>query len=154
MPTEVIRPKFDVKRGWPHGSAHDRTFQSVEDGGGSPLKIRQGTFVTVADNEACTPITVTTDAGEKPIWLIIEGNDESDSYAGDYLDKAVGIRGAFEVVLSETMYAAGSYNPGDQVTIIAGQVAVAVPTTNDPVPGMYVIKHDTVANELCLACTL
>jgi len=155
MPAEVIRPKFDVVRGWPQGSAHDRTFESVVDGGGAPLKLRQGSFVTTTTNAGeCKPATVGTGATALlPLWLVIEGNDESDSYAGDYLDKAVVIKGSFEVLLSETMFVANAYTPSDHLTIIGGQFAPANPGVNEGI-NAYVLSYDAASKLLRASVTL
>lgn len=124
--TEVIRPKFDVVRGWAGGgsigSAYDKTFGKVEDAGGTAIKVRQGVFVTLKTNGAVTPVTTLDKA--VPIWLVVEGNDPSDSYSGDYLDKVVAIKGSYEVLLSDTMYVNGSYTPGTKVVLDAGKVKV------------------------------
>jgi len=150
MPTEVIRPKFDVVRGWPNGSAYDRTFPLVQDGAGDPLKIRQGTIVTVNSDGAATPATVLTVANAFPLWMVIEGNDESDSYSGDYLDKTVAIKGAFEVLLSETMFVAGAYAPGVAVSVVAGKVQVADGTN---VGVGHVVEYNAASKILKLAFT-
>jgi len=152
MPTEVIRPKFDVVRGWPFGSAHDRHFDKVVDGSGDPLKVRQGTFITVNSDGYAVPATVGTTADEFPLWLVIEGNDESDSYSGDYLDKVVAIKGSYEVLFSESMFVAGSYAPGTQVSIAAGKVKIA-DGSNVGING-YVVAYDDTAKELRVAFTL
>jgi len=154
MPTEVIRPKFDILRGWPNGSAYDKTFDRVVDGSGAELKIRQGSFVTFDAQGRATPATVGTGATALlPLWLVIEGNDETDSYAGDFLDKCVAIKGAYEALFSTTMFTAGAYAPNVQVTVVAGKVAVAAPGTNDGVNG-YVTAYDATAGELRVAFTL
>ena len=154
MPTEVIRPKFDVVRGWPNGSAYDRTFEKVVDGSGNALTVRQGSFVTVDSAGRAKPATVGTAATAKvPLWLVVEGNDETDSYAGNYLGKCVGIKGSYEVLLSETMFVAASYTVGAQVTVIAGKVAPADDGTNDGVNG-YVMAYDSTSKELRVAFTL
>lgn len=150
MPTEVIRPKFDVVRGWPNGSAYDRTFELVQDGADAPLKIRQGTVVTVNANGAATPATVLLVASAFPLWMVIEGNDESDSYAGDYLDKTVAIKGAFEVLLSSTMYEAGAYAPGVAVSILAGKVKVADAAN---VGVGHVVEYNAASGDLKIAFT-
>jgi len=152
MPTEVIRPKFDVVRGWPHGSAYDRTFERVQDGAAAPLKVRQGTFVTLNAAGAATPVTVLTAPTAFPVWCVIEGNDPSDSYAGDYLNKVVAIKGAYELLLSSSMYVAGAYAPGVQVSFLAGKVKVA-DGTNVGVSG-YVTAYDSAAGELRVAFNL
>ena len=152
MVTEVIRPKFDVVRGWPNGSAYDKTFDLVQDGSGDPLKIKEGSFVTVNAAGAAIPATVGITADEFLLYMVIEGNDPDDSFSGDYLDKVVAIRGAFEVLLSTTHFVAGAYAPGTQVSILAGQVKIA-DGSNVGING-YVTAYDSAADELKVALTL
>ena len=80
----------------------------------------------------------------------IEGNDETDSYAGDYLDKCVAIKGAFEVVLSETMFVAGAYTIGAPVSVLAGKVKLADGTN---VGVGHVVDYDATSNILKLSFT-
>ena len=152
---EVIRPKFDVVRGWAgggsQGSAYDRTFDKVVDGSNSPLKVKQGTFVTLTATGAATPVTVLANAAAFLLYCVVEGNDASDSYSGDYLDKVVGITGSFEVLLSETMYTAGSYVVGGGVSLVAGKVKVA---DSSNVAVGYVTEFDAAAKYLKVAFSL
>jgi len=152
MTVEVIRPKFDVVHGWPNGSAYDRTFERVQDGAAAPLKVRQGTFVTLNAAGAATPVTILLVGAAFPVWCVIEGNDPSDSYSGDYLNKVVAIKGSYEVLLSSSMFVAGAYTPGSQVSFLAGKVKLA-DGSNVGVSG-YVTAYDSAAGELRVAFNL
>lgn len=152
---EVIRPKFDVTRGWPNISAYDKTFAKVVDDAAStgPLKVREGTVVAINPQGDVYPATVLLDGGAFKLYMVIEGNDPLDSYAGDYLDKVVGIAGDFEVVLSTTMFVAGAYAPGDQISILGGKVKIA-DGSNVAVPGCFVVSYDSVSDLLKVAFNL
>jgi len=154
---EVIRPKFDVIRGWAGGtfggSAHDRTFDKVVDGAGAPTELKRGTFVTLHSSGGATVVTNAT--GDKKdnvaVWCIVEGNDPDDSYSGDFVDKVVAIRGSYEVLLSETMFTAGSYAPNDGVYFLAGKVTKVA--TTEPVMGT-VLAYDAASKLLTVAFSL
>jgi hypothetical protein len=154
MTTEVTRPKFDVVRGWAGGgslgSAYDKTFEKAVASNGTPTKLKQGTFVTyhASVSGACTPASYADDdaASKYALYLVVEGNDPADSYSGDYLDKVVGIRGSYEVLLSETMFTAGVYTVGAPVTVVNGKVQLVASSTK-PAVG-HVTSYDAAANLL------
>jgi len=154
---EVIRPKFDVIRGWAGGtfggSAHDRTFDKVVDGAGAPAKLKRGYFVTLHASGGCTLVTNTTGTAKDDytVWCIVEGNDPADSYSGDFVDKVVAIRGTYEVLLSETLFTAGSYAPNDKVYFLAGLVTKVA--TTEPAMGT-VLAYDAASKLLTVAFSL
>jgi len=156
---EIVRPKFDVVRGWAGGgslgSAYDKTFNSVVDGAGAPIKVKQGLYVTYSSVTpgAATPLVTanSTTKNDYSAWLVVEGNDPLDSYSGDYLNKVVVISGSYEVLLSATMFVAGAYVAGLPVTITAGQVALWSGT----LPKMgYVTSYDAASGLLTCAMSL
>lgn len=157
--TEIIRPKFDVVRGWAGGgstgSAYDKTFNQIVDGAGAALLVKEGTFLTYSTvvPGAVTPLVTTsgTVKGDYSAWLVVEGNDPSDSYSGDFLGKVVAIRGTYEVLLSSSKFTAGAYAPGLPVTITAGKVALQTGT----LPKMgHVSSYDSAGGLLTVAFSL
>jgi hypothetical protein len=155
---EVVRPKFDVVRGWAGGtlpgSAYDRVFEKIVDDAGDPAKIKQGTFVTYSDVVvgAVTPVTAAAgDPSDFVVFLVVEGNDPEDSYSGDYLDKVVAIKGDYEVLLSEPLFDTGPYAVGLPVSFTAGKVNLHAGA--QPKMG-YVTGYDTASKLLQVAFNL
>ena len=156
---EIIRPVFDVVRGWAgggsHGSAYDRTFSNVQDGSSNPLKVKEGIFLTLTSTGAVVPCDCPTGTAKSDYqpYLVVEGNDPYASYSGDYLGKVVAIRGSFEVLLSQTpvsanfptaynMFVSGAYTPGAAVTLANGFVKLC--TSGFPKMG-FVTEYNAAA---------
>jgi hypothetical protein len=156
---EIIRPKFDVVRGWAGGgslgSAYDKTFNQMLDSSDAPLLVKQGTFITYSSTTpgAMVPLVTatTTTRDDYNVWLVVEGNDPLDSFSGDFLNKCVAIKGVYEALFSSTMFTAGAYVPGAAVTVTAGKLALRSSTL--PKLG-YVTSYDSASGLLTCAFNL
>lgn len=131
------RPKFDVLRGWPTGGAVEKTL--IPD---TSVELVEGDFVEIKSNGKVDKVTLAS-GDDKAVFLVIEGNKESDSYSGHYLNKVVAITGDYEVITEN--FAAGSYAPGLPVTVIGGQFALIA--SGEPSVG-HVSAYDATAGTL------
>ena len=131
------RPKFDVLRGWPNGGAVEKAM--YPDTG---VELQEGDLVELKANGKVDKLTLAA-GDDKAVFLVIEGNKESDSYSGHYLNKVVAITGCYEVITEN--FAAGAYEPGLPVTVIGGQWAPV--GAGEPTVG-HVSAYDATANTL------
>lgn len=144
--------KFDVLRGWPHGSAVEDSFP-VKSG----VTLYEGQIVNFDSTSSGTspvlnvPASVGTAAAPLAgLRMVITGNDQFD---GKFAKKAVVLRGEFTVKTEK--FVAGSYKPGDALSysIAAGTPGYLTAASTNQVVGV-VEEYDSTAGTLTVAMTL
>lgn len=133
--------KFDVLRGWPHGSAIDQCF-APKVSGGSPVSLPAGTVVAVQSDgtvdKASTPNVTTTDPVQ--VWVVFEGNDD---FSAKFVGKVNCLQGELMLRLDPANFVAGTWTPGKPVSFNAGQFRLAA--ANDQIVGQ-VVEDDTATD--------
>lgn len=141
--------KFDVIRGWPHGSAVD---ESVAPAPG--VEVQEGQLVTLGATGAALVSSVPTEGGTARTMfrMVIQGNDQSDA---DFVGKVVVLRG--DLTVETEKFVAGAYAVGDYVTASAGvgtEGYITVRTgANEQIVGQ-VEAYDATAGVLTVALKL
>jgi len=119
----LLNSKFDILRGYPNGSALTWPFQ-IKKTGGSYVNIPAGTIVTTELSGTATVVNAATtpdmsSAPSKPMWLVVEGNDD---FSGQFVQKCAACKLGSGIIWETDSYAAGTYNPGQAVSVSAGQI--------------------------------
>lgn len=137
----LLNSKFDILRGYPKEGAIDETYP-IHSSSGVFDSIVLGMVVAVnADgtvSAATTPNRSTTEG--VATWVVIAGNDDFD---GQFLEKAVCVRGNAVFRLDPSNFNAGSYAPSTKLTFSAGKWQPAV--TNNQIIG-EVLEDDTATD--------
>lgn len=146
----LLNSKFDVKRGYPNGSAVHWDF-TVKSTGGTYEAIAGGKIVTVQAASGLPVVTLATTpntsiADEIDVYLVIEGNDD---FSGTFVQKVSVLRFGSGFIFTTADYAAGSYAIGTKVSFSAGQIKVKA--TNEQIIGS-VIEVDATNSTITIAC--
>ena len=135
----LLNGKFDIPRGYPHGSALAEPFAIKKTGAPlAPVTLAQGKLVTQELQSGATVMDLATTpdlSGADPIdvWLVVEGNDD---YSGEYVEKIMAVKCSSGVIWETDDFAAGAYTPGLPVTFDGGQLKLK--GANDQIIG-YVL---------------
>lgn len=123
---------FEVIRGWPQDGALDRV-EPIKTG----VAVKNGDFV---EKQADGTVALTSATATGKAGVVIQGNGDSSSAATT--GKALVLWSNYIARASSSVYAAGSYAPGADLTVISGKLALAGST--DPVIGsvLDVISED------------
>ncbi|MAG64359.1 MAG: hypothetical protein CMK74_00565 [Pseudomonadales bacterium] len=145
----LLASKFDVKRGYPNGSALKWDF---------PVKKTGSTYEAIAAGKLVSPEAAsglpvvsksstpdTSQADNKDVWLVVEGNDD---YSGTYVQKVAALRIGSGLVWKTSDYAAGTYAIGTAISWSSGQVKVK--GSNEQIIG-YVIEVDSTNSTVTIA---
>jgi len=137
----LLNSKFDIRRGYPNGSALAEPF-SIKVVGGVAVSLPQGKVVTqelqgskTVVNAASSPDLSSADPIDA--WLVVEGNDD---FSGQYVGKLMAVKLGSGVIFETSGYAAGAYAPGTPVSFSAGDLKVKA--ANEQIIG-YVLEDLT-----------
>lgn len=114
----IAKNDFQILRGGVPGNyegCHDAVLEL-----NTGVEVSSGQFVAM-DSGTGKYDLLTLTAANRAFYLVIEGNAGTDSYAGEFTDRAAGIKGTYKVQVKL------DYVPalGDAVTVIAGVFAPA-----------------------------
>lgn len=142
--SNLNNPTFDIRRGYPNGSAMAEPFP-IKKSGGVALSLPQGTIVTQELQDGQTVMAAATSpnlsvADPKQMWVVVEGNDD---FSGQFTGMCMCVLLGTGFMWWTKSYAAGSYPAGTPVSVSAGQIKVKA--TNEQIIA-YVV-HDKTATE-------
>jgi len=138
-------PTFDIRRGYPNGSAMAEPFPIKQTTPGVYESLPAGSIVTQELQNGQTVMSKATSpnlssADPKQMWVVVEGNDD---YSGQFTGMCMCVLLGTGFMWWSKNYAAGSYPAGTPVSVSAGQLKVKA--VNEQIIA-YVV-HDKTATE-------